>query len=72
MQETYVLHLKGEDKNEYRFEYFFLPIRPVDCLAHLTVEPTALPSTAEMTSHSKLSDSPAIAGVKRSSQVWYN
>lgn len=23
MQETYVLHLKGEDKNEYRFEYFF-------------------------------------------------
>lgn len=22
-QETYVLHLKDEDKNEYRFEYFF-------------------------------------------------
>ena len=60
MQETYVLHLKGEDKNEYRFEYFFLPIRPVDCLAHLTVETTALPSTTEMTSHSKLSDSPAM------------
>ena len=57
MQETY---LKGEEKNECWFECFFLPICPVDCLAGLTVETTALPSTTEMTSHSKLLDPPAI------------
>lgn len=35
MQETYVLHLKGEDKNEYRFEYFFfLYAQWTNTLAH--------------------------------------